>query len=69
MEDVVAMRDVVGVVVVSRVRRLLGVLGTDIIPGTSFLGIFRRSFVAACGPVFPALLNPSPATNNLSLEY
>jgi hypothetical protein len=30
VEDVVAMRDVVGVVVVSRVRRLLGVLGTDI---------------------------------------
>lgn len=29
------MRDVVGVVVVSRVRRLLGVLGMDIVPSAS----------------------------------
>ena len=30
-----AMRDVVGVVVVSRVMRLLGVLGMDILPSAS----------------------------------
>jgi hypothetical protein len=38
------MRDVVGVVAVSRVRRLLGVLGTDILPSASSGG-FHSAFL------------------------